>query len=396
MFRRFTLFCAVAVILFVASTHTRAQENKPQQTPTPTPQQREEQEPVKVFTEEVRLPVVAYDSSGHFDPTLQLEEVLVLEDGVPQQIRSIRRIPASVLLVLDTGGEMNPAMRISTTRALALNLVSHLSEGDQISVIQFSKTAEVIQGWTTETEQIEYMLRRKLSSGRGSHLAAAINTAAEQFQNQPFGNRHIVIVTDGVDLPGRAGYSEAMQELSDESLKKKRAELSEAIKRLNEAQATVHVISYTALGRKVASEREKSDRIVSTSTQPGDINMSTVGIDPTLPPGTSRSPSVGFGIRFDPQMRKLKKAYERAMKRSEQQLGSLAEEMGGRIWLPLTPEQMLAQGAEVARDIGAQYVITYTPKRPLAQAQPGEYRRIEIAPRRVGLRLRSRRGYIVR
>lgn len=347
-----------------------------------------------MFTEEVRLPVVAYDSSGHFDPTLQLEEVLVLEDGVPQQIRSIRRIPASVLLVLDTGGEMNPAMRISTTRTLALNLVSHLSEGDQISVIQFSKTADVIQDWTTEREQVEYMLRRKLSSGRGSHLAAAITKAAEQLQNQPFGNRHIVIVTDGVDLSGRLDYKEALQELSDESLKKKRAELSEAIKQLNAAQATVHVISYTALGQQVNKEHQKS--ITATSQRQGDIDMSKVGIDPTLPPGTSRSPSVGFGIRFDPQMRKLKKAYEKAMKRSEQQLGSLADEMGGRIWLPLSAEQMTAEGAEVAREIGAQYVITYTPKRPLAQAQPGEYRRIEVAPRRVGLRLRSRRGYIVR
>lgn len=351
---------------------------------------------MRVFTEEVRLPVVAYDLNGHFDPTLQLEEVLVLEDGVPQQIRSIRRTPASVLLVLDTGGEMNPAMRISTTRLLALNLVSSLREGDAISVIQFSKTADVLQDWTTDAEQAGYMIRRKLSSGRGSHLAAAITKAAEQLQNQPFGNRHIVIVTDGVDLPGRTDYKEAMQELSDESLKKKRAELSEAIKQLNAAQATVHVISYTALGRKVASDNDKNDRVVSTSTQPGDINMSTVGIDPTLPPGTSRSPSVGFGIRFDPQMRRLKKAYEKAMKRSEQQLGSLADEMGGRIWLPTTPEQMAAEGAEVARDIGSQYVITYTPKRPLAQAQPGEYRRLEVAPRRVGLRLRSRRGYIVK
>jgi hypothetical protein len=190
------------------------------------------------------------------------------------------------------------------------------------------------------------------------------------------------------------GYKEAMQELSDERLKEKKAELSEAIKQLNAAQATVHVISYTALGQQADKEHQKT--ITATSERQGDIDMSTVGIDPTLPPGTSRSQSVGVGFRFDPQMRKLKKAYERAMKRSEQQLGSLAEEMGGRIWLPPTTEQMTAEGAEVAREIGAQYVITYTPKRPLAEARPGEYRRIEVAPRRVGLHLRSRRGYIVK
>ncbi len=49
----------------------------------------------------------------------------------------------------------------------------------------------------------------------------------------------------------------------------------------------------------------------------------------------------------------------------------------------------------MARAIGAEYVVTYRPKRPLAEATPGEYRRIEVASRRVGLSLQARRGYVV-
>ena len=78
----------------------------------------------------------------------------------------------------------------------------------------------------------------------------------------------------------------------------------------------------------------------------------------------------------------------------EQRLAKLAEETGGRIQLATQPGEMVRQADEVARDIGAQYVVTYTPKRPLASAQSGEYRRVEVASRRVGLRLRSRRGYV--
>ena len=73
---------------------------------------------------------------------------------------------------------------------------------------------------------------------------------------------------------------------------------------------------------------------------------------------------------------------------------------------PMTPTQYrdrvallaktnVAQATEVARAIGAEYVVTYQPKRPLAEATPGEYRRIEVASRRVGLSLQSRRGYVV-
>jgi len=39
--------------------------------------------------------------------------------------------------------------------------------------------------------------------------------------------------------------------------------------------------------------------------------------------------------------------------------------------------------------------VTYRPTRPLAEAQPGEYRKVAVVSRRVGLRLRSRRGYLV-
>jgi hypothetical protein len=56
---------------------------------------------------------------------------------------------------------------------------------------------------------------------------------------------------------------------------------------------------------------------------------------------------------------------------------------------------MIDEGEEVAREIGSEYVVTYRPTRPLAEAKPGEYRNVEVASRRVGLRLRSRRGYIV-
>jgi len=44
---------------------------KPQPSPTP---KTEEQEPVRIFIEEVRLPVVALDQYGHYDPTLEIDE----------------------------------------------------------------------------------------------------------------------------------------------------------------------------------------------------------------------------------------------------------------------------------------------------------------------------------
>lgn len=106
-------------------------------------------------------------------------------------------------------------------------------------------------------------------------------------------------------------------------------------------------------------------------------------------------PSFGVSVRFDPAMRRRRKAYEAETVNSEKWLTELADETGGRIVLPKTIEEMIAEGDKVARDIGAQYIVTYRPKRPLASAAPGEYRRVEVGSRRVGLYLRSRRGYFI-
>jgi hypothetical protein len=94
-------------------------------------------------------------------------------------------------------------------------------------------------------------------------------------------------------------------------------------------------------------------------------------------------------------MRRLRKAYETDVKKSQQTLTSLADETGGTIFLPKTDDEMLSEADKVTRDIGSDYVITYRPTRALAEARPNEYRKVQVASRRVGLTLRSRRGYVV-
>ena len=128
-------------------------------------------------------------------------------------------------------------------------------------------------------------------------------------------------------------------------------------------------------------------------------DMATVGIDPTRPPGMRGSginpPSINSGLVIDPALRRRRKAAEREMRRGEERLKSLADETGGRVLLPGTPDEMVAQAGDVAGEIDAQYVVTYRPKRQLRGAPASEYRRIYVGARRLGLTLRSRRGYVV-
>jgi VWFA-related protein len=363
----------IAVLFAIAAAQTSNQQSQtPKPSPSPTPE-----DSVKVFTEEVRLPITALDSYGHYDPTLGLEDILVLEDGVAQQLRSVTHVPANVLFVLDTGGELSGlggmSKSTSLTRQVATELVAKLQQGSWIAVMQSGNAAEMLQSWTRDKPTVYKTLKNKLISAKRSRISEAIASASQQLRDRPEGSRHVVLITDGVDSPGV------------------KVDREDAVRKLIAARATVHIISYTEF---VQQKSPKKDAVVSGGPRPPSSDPIRA-TDPTQPPGTTRSPVYGISIRFDPAMRRQRKAYEAEVRKSQQVLKNVADETGGKLMLPLNSDEMLAQAGEVARAIGAEYVVTYRPKRPLSDASPGEYRRIEVASRRVGLSLHARRGYVV-
>lgn len=359
--------------LMLASAIFGQAQRKP--LPSPTPQ---EDDRVTVFTEEVRLPVIAVDQFGHYDPTVVPDDILVLENGVAQQIKSVRRIPANVVLVLDTGGELSGlggvSKQTSLTRDVGIELLNRLREDIWVEVIQANNSVEVIQPWTRDRVATLKILKTKLSSSKRTHFPDSVAFAAQQLKDRPEGSRHAIFITDGVNTPGG------------------KVALAQAMKQMAAARATIHIISYTEFVRQEKPKKPGSDvpRQVATSRDP------ITTMDPTLPPGSTRSPAyVLHTITFDPAMRKQQKAYENEVRNSQQVMTDMAEETGGQIFLPKNRDEMIAQAWEAAREVGAEYVVTYRPKQPLAAAEKGEYRRIEVASRRVGLSLRSRRGYVV-
>jgi VWFA-related protein len=373
----------LAILLFLlafSSIQSTSSQTKPKLTPSPSPTpvtKEPDQESVRVFTEEVRLPIIALDAYGHYDPTLEPDDVLVLEDGVAQQIRSVRHIPANVVFLLDTGGESSGLGGLSKstalTRQVASDLIQRLNGDSWIDVVQSGNATTVVQPWTQDREAAVDTLKKKLLATKQSRFSDAVIAAAQQLSNRPEGSRHVVMITDGVDSPGT------------------KTNRADAIKKLVAARATVHIISYTELVRQKGDEKASK---IATGQRPTTSDPITA-TDPTLPPGTTRSPSYGVAIRFDPAMRKLRKAYEAEVKKSQQDLTTLADETGGKIYLPISSDEMRNRANEVARAIEAEYVVTYRPTRPLSEARPGEYRKIDVTSRRVGLSLYSRRGYVV-
>jgi VWFA-related protein len=363
------------MVLCMAASPCRAQTPTP--TPSPTPPISEAQEKVKVFTEEVVIPVTAYDDSGHLSAALETTDILVFEDDERQTVRSVRRIPANVLLLLDTGGDLNPAMSSRATREIATRLISNLRAGDRVAAIQFSSHLELLSEWTTDREQVIRALETKLISGKRPQLIKALFTGAQRLKEVPAGTRHIVLITDGVDS-------------SDDA-----AALNGAIRQLLDANVTVHVISYGALGRKKIDKQNPLVKITNKKRKSAQ-DIADELMYPNQQPDYKKWKKIYVIVDTDFAMRKRRDAYKEATIQAEVWLRGLAEETGGLVFIPRSAEEMSRRAEEIAREIDSQYVVTYTPKRPLAEATVEEYRRINVAAGVIGLHVRARRGYVAR
>ena len=285
-----------------------------------------------------------------------------------------------MLLLADTGGELNPLKTAKLTGDAAAGLVSALRTGDRVAVMQVSNRAELVQGWTDDLPAVARTVTSKLLSGKRSALAEGLTRAAEYLQKAPAGNRHLVIISDGLD-PGGA-----------------RPDFDEALKGLAASGVTVHVISYTTLA--VKAKKPPATRPRGRNSMPEEGVMSLPKDDATpcdaVPSMRGIAEAKGGGVvdldRLFRRGGKLKKELERR----EAEFGELTAETGGALWLPSTAAEMLRQAAEAAREIDSRYVVTYKPRRPLADAQPGEYRKLDVLARRQGLIVRTRRGYVAK
>src|SRR5690606_17733046 len=101
--RRLALLSLSAILLSaVLASAAMAQSGRLKPEPTPPP----EDTPVRIETEEIKVNILAYDEEGNFVTNVAEDDIVITEDDILHQATSVRRLPASVLIVMDTGGEL--------------------------------------------------------------------------------------------------------------------------------------------------------------------------------------------------------------------------------------------------------------------------------------------------
>ena len=121
----------------------------------------------------------------------------IFDRGTKQTVSyfSHDELPLSIMLLLDVSDSVRPFIR--RIRDGALDALRQLKAEDQVAVMAFATTSELVQDFTTDRNLVATQVAAATSGdklGTQTGFAAAMDNAAVRMLNSPPGNRSVIIV----------------------------------------------------------------------------------------------------------------------------------------------------------------------------------------------------------
>ena len=318
------------------------------------------QEPLytlKVDVPWVLVDVTVTDASGRTVGDLKTDDFEILENGVPQQVRSFTPIsaPYNVLLLFDRSGSTEhkwPFMQ----RAAA-GFIANLRPQDRIAMDSFDFEFDPFFRWTYRRDLSVAALAELTRPGRsvgGTALYAAIETVIKNEFKNTRGRRAVVVLTDGRDT---SVYNEIVARNRLLTAQDDRR-FQRTLKTVRESRIPLYFVA------------SNTDVNPEPNITGGDEYRNLLAIFPKS--------SVG-----DDYLREIRARME-----------LLASESGGRILYPKSMEDVVPLYEQISREMGSAYSLGYI---PADSKSDGSLRRIEVRVTNATLRLsQSRTAYVAR
>ncbi len=163
----------------------------------------------------VALLAAVRDKEGLIVKTLDPDDFVLLEDGVPQTIRYFSResdIPLTIGLLVDTSQSQAHVLEPERQASNAF-LDRVLREGtDQAFVAHFDVRVEVLQGFTSSRKDLAAALERlRVPSALSTLLFDAIRDCSENLMRSQTGRKAFILLSDGGDFRSKTSLATAIE-----------------------------------------------------------------------------------------------------------------------------------------------------------------------------------------
>jgi Ca-activated chloride channel family protein len=145
--------------------------------------------------------------------SLGKEDFEIYENGVRQQIAELSRdqLPLSVVLLFDLTDTVRPVLK--PLAAGALEALNHLKPEDEVAVMVYAASTELLQDFTTDHEQVVAAIEKAgaMESSEAAFFNQAVFHASEQLSRakNPRSRRALIWLTDNVpNLPSTGVLTE--------------------------------------------------------------------------------------------------------------------------------------------------------------------------------------------
>jgi Ca-activated chloride channel family protein len=206
------LLAGLSAVLWGQENHApRAQRNEEQGQPDIATK------PITVRVDLVNVLFTIIDKKNRLVLDLTKDDVRVLEDNKPQNIRYFSResdLPLRIAILIDTSNSIRDRLRFEQEAAIDFLSTTIRPNKDQAFVVGFDSEPQLLQDYTDNLEKLSKAIR-SLQAGGGTGLFDAIYFSAKEKMlffppPEPYLRRVMIVVSDGEDNQSEHTREEAL------------------------------------------------------------------------------------------------------------------------------------------------------------------------------------------
>jgi VWFA-related protein len=176
------------------------------------PQNSNQDEPIKIETTLINVPIVANDKDGQYIRDLKQEDFVVYEDGKKQEIDffSSETVPLNVVLLIDMSTSTN--RNSYAIKQAAKAFIENIRPKDKAKLVAFTYNINELNDFTDDKETLNHAIE-KLATGGSTRLYDAVEYSARVIFSKIQGRKALILLTDGVDSSSYFSPSLAIREI---------------------------------------------------------------------------------------------------------------------------------------------------------------------------------------
>jgi len=170
----------------------------------------------------VSVDVAVLDNKGHFIPNIPRATFRVLEDNVPQQVKSFAtgEAPMTVCLVIEFSNRFQQYWSEAWYQTLTASygFLETLKPEDYVAVVAYDMRSEILSDFSTDKRKaLEAMQRLRIAAFSEANLYDAVTDTADRMKEIE-GRKAIVLIASGVDTFSKLTFDKTRKILQEASV----------------------------------------------------------------------------------------------------------------------------------------------------------------------------------